>query len=183
MARGDDEFVEFARACSGRLQHAAYLLTGDRHRAEDAAQTVLVRTYAAWSRVRRDDAYVYAFRILANLITDQWRRPIKEYPTEILPDRTGHQDLAEDVVRRRSLIAALNLLTAKERAVIVMRHYLDLSEHDVARDLNISLGSVKSLNFRGLAKLRISLDPVQPTLVPTTTEQYRRSRRSHDDRP
>jgi RNA polymerase sigma-70 factor (sigma-E family) len=175
MPRGDDEFVEFARACSGRLQHAAYLLTGDRHRAEDAAQTVLVRTYAAWSRVRRDDAYAYARRILANLITDQWRRPIKEYPTEILPDQTGHQDLAEDVARRRSLIAALNLLTAKERAVIVMRHYLDLSEHDVARDLNISVGSVKSLNFRGLAKLRISLDPVQPTLVPTTTgttEQY-----------
>ena len=56
MARSDDDFAEFARASYGGLKHAAYLLTGDRHTAEDAAQTALVRTYAAWSRVRRDDA-------------------------------------------------------------------------------------------------------------------------------
>ena len=77
-ARSDAQFVEFATASSARLQHAAYLLTGDRHQAEDAAQAALVKTYAAWSRVSGDDAYAYARRVLVNLLTDRWRRPVKE---------------------------------------------------------------------------------------------------------
>ncbi|MEV7626859.1 sigma-70 family RNA polymerase sigma factor [Actinoplanes sp. NPDC089786] len=159
MARGDDEFVTFARASQARLQQAAYLLTGDRYQAEDAAQAALVKTYAAWSRVRRDDAYAYARRVLANLITDRWRRPVKEYATEVLPDRADPRDLAENVARKRALIAALRTLTEKERAVVVMRHYLDVSEADVARDLRLTLPSVKNLNLRGMAKLRAVLDP------------------------
>jgi RNA polymerase sigma-70 factor (sigma-E family) len=155
MARGDDDFVAFAQASSGRLQHAAYLLTGDRHDAEDAVQSALVRTYAAWSRVRRRDAYAYARAVLVNLVIDQWRRPIREYATEDLPDRPEPADLADDVARRGWLIAALDRLSPRERAVLVMRHYLDLPEADVARELNLSLGTVKSLNSRGLAKLRI----------------------------
>ncbi|MFC3505588.1 sigma factor [Micromonospora krabiensis] len=70
MGRGDDEFVEFARAASGRLVHAAFLMTGNHHQAEDAAQTALVRTYAAWSRVRHDDAYGYARTVLVNHLVD-----------------------------------------------------------------------------------------------------------------
>ncbi len=155
MARGDDDFVAFAQASSGRLQHAAYLLTGDRHDAEDAAQSALVKTYAAWSRVRRKDAYAYARQVLVNLVIDQWRRPIREYATEELPDRPVPADLADDVARRGWLIAALDRLSARERAVVVMRHYLDLPEADVARELDLSLGTVKSLNSRALAKLRI----------------------------
>src|ERR1051325_5751699 len=123
MARGDDEFAEFARAASGRLQHAAYLLTGNRHQAEDAAQAALVRTYAAWARVRRKDAYAYARTVLTNLVTDQWRRPLREYATEELPDRPRPDDVAEDVARREWLFGALAQLSAKERAVIVLRHY------------------------------------------------------------
>jgi RNA polymerase sigma-70 factor (sigma-E family) len=163
MARGDDEFVEFARVSQARLQHAAYLLTGDRHQAEDAAQTALVRTYAAWSRVRRDDAYSYARRVLANLVTDQWRRPMREYAAEVLPDSSTGRDLAEDVVRKRALFAALAELSAKERAVIVMRHYLDVSEADTARELRLTLSAVKNLNLRGMAKLRTALDPYAAT--------------------
>jgi DNA-directed RNA polymerase specialized sigma24 family protein len=74
MARGDEEFVEFAEASSAGLLHAAYLLTGNRHAAEDAALAALVRTYAAWPRVRRDDAFAYARRVLVNYVTDRWRR-------------------------------------------------------------------------------------------------------------
>lgn len=155
MARGDDDFVAFAQNSSGRLQHAAYLLTGDRHDAEDAAQAALVKTYAAWSRVRRKDAYAYARTVLVNLVIDQWRRPIREYATEELPDVPATADLAGDVARRGWLIAALDRLSARERAVVVMRHYLDLTEADVARELNLNVGTVKSLNSRALAKLRI----------------------------
>jgi RNA polymerase sigma-70 factor (sigma-E family) len=154
MARGDEEFVEFAESSSARLQRAAYLLTGDRYQAEEIAQATLVRVYAAWVRVRRGDPYAYARTVLANLITDQWRRPMREYATEVLPEREAPGDVADDVTRRRWLINALGALSAKERSVIVLRHLLDASEADVARDLNMSLGTVKSLNSRGLAKLR-----------------------------
>jgi RNA polymerase sigma-70 factor (sigma-E family) len=156
MARGDDEFVEFARASSARLQHVAFLLTGDRHDAEDAAQSALVRTYAAWKRVRQHDAYAYARTVLTNLVVDKWRRPFREYATEEMPDRPDRRDLADDIAGRRWLIAALDTLAPRERAVIVLRHYLDLPEAAVARELNLSLGTVKSLNSRGLAKLRVT---------------------------
>ncbi|BFU43570.1 SigE family RNA polymerase sigma factor [Krasilnikovia sp. MM14-A1004] len=163
MARGDDEFVEFATASSARLQHVAFLLTGDRHEAEDAAQAALVRTYAAWARVRRRDAYAYARTVLANLVTDKWRRPLREYATEQLPEGPVPRDLADDVTRRRWLIGALDVLSPRERAVIVLRHYVDLPEAEVARELNLSLGTVKSLNSRGLAKLRVTVvDPPVP---------------------
>jgi RNA polymerase sigma-70 factor (sigma-E family) len=155
--RGDDEFVEFARASSARLQRAAYLLTGDRHQAEDAAQAALVRVYAAWGRVRRKDPYAYARTVLANLVTDQWRRPIREYATEQMPERPLPHDLADDVTRRRWLIGALQALSPRERAVVVLRHFFDVTEVDVARELNLSLGTVKSLNSRALAKLRVSI--------------------------
>ena len=85
MGRADDEFAEFAQASYGGLRHAAWLLTGDRHAAEDAAQTALVRTYAAWSRVRRDDAYAYARKVLVNHVTDRWRRKLREYPAGDVP--------------------------------------------------------------------------------------------------
>src|SRR3954453_11397439 len=162
MASSDEEFAEFARAASGRLQHAAYLLTGNRHQAEDAAQTALVRTYAAWSRVRRKDAYAYARTVLTNLVTDQSRRPMREYATETMPDRVQPGDLSDDVARRHWLLDALGELSPKERAVIVLRHYLDVPEIDVAQELGLSLGTVKSLNFRALAKLRVSVAPQVP---------------------
>ncbi len=163
MARGDDEFVEFARASSGRLLHAAYLLTGDRHQAEDAAQAALVRTYAAWSRVRRKDAYAYTRTVLTNLVTDGWRRPLREYAAEFVPERPTPRDMADDVTRRQWLIDALGVLSARERVVIVLRYFFDMAEADVARELDLSLGTVKSLNSRGLAKLRVSADPPVPS--------------------
>jgi RNA polymerase sigma-70 factor (sigma-E family) len=155
MARRDEDFAEFARASYTGLRHAAYLLTGDRHTAEDAAQTALVRTYAAWSRVRRDDAYAYARKVLVNHVTDRWRRRLREYPTGDLPDNPGGPDLADEVALRQWVTGALAALTARERAVVVMRYLFDLPEAAVARDLGISVGTVKSTSSRALAKLRV----------------------------
>ncbi|PWR10614.1 SigE family RNA polymerase sigma factor [Micromonospora acroterricola] len=153
MGRGDAEFVEFARAASARLVHAAFLMTGDHHQAEDAAQTALVRTYASWSRIRDDDAYGYARRILVNHLVDGWRRPIREYPTEEVPEqRRG--DVADEVATRRWLTAILGALSPRERAIIVLRYYFDLPEAQVARELAISVGTVKSTSSRALEKLR-----------------------------
>ncbi|MET8311455.1 SigE family RNA polymerase sigma factor [Micromonospora sp. NPDC005173] len=153
MARGDAEFVEFARAASARLVHAAFLMTGDHHQAEDAAQTALVRTYASWSRVRDDDAYGYARRILVNHLVDGWRRPIREYPTDEVPEQR-RDDVADEVATRRWLTAVLGALSPRERAIVVLRYYFDLPEAQVARELAISVGTVKSTSSRALEKLR-----------------------------
>jgi RNA polymerase sigma-70 factor (sigma-E family) len=166
MSRGDQEFVEFVRGCSGRLLHAAYLLTGDRHHAEDAAQTALVRTYAAWSRVRRQDAYAYARAVLVNHVTDGWRRPVRERATATPPEPPPTADMADEVARQRWLVTALAGLTVRERSIVVLRHFFDLPEAEVARDLGISIGTVKSTTSRALTKLRVSLDPA--TAEPTT---------------
>jgi DNA-directed RNA polymerase specialized sigma24 family protein len=139
MARDDDEFREFAATAFHRLRRAAYLLTGHNQQAEDAAQTALVKTYAAWSCSRRDDPYAYARRVLANHVTDQWRRPIREHTGDEMPDRPVPRDMAEDVARQQWLLHALAALT------------------EVAAVLSIAVGSVKSLNSRGLKKLRVSV--------------------------
>lgn len=162
LARGDKEFAEFAQASYGGLRHAGYLLTGDRDVAEDAAQAALVRTYAAWSRVRRDDAFAYARRVLVNYLTDGWRRRLREYPASDLPEQQAAPDLADAVALRHWLTGALATLTVRERAVIVMRYLFDLPEATVARDLGITVGTVKSTSSRALAKLRVSTDPEIP---------------------
>ncbi|EWM13263.1 SigE family RNA polymerase sigma factor [Kutzneria sp. 744] len=155
MARGDVEFVEFVRASSARLQHAAYLLTGDRHQAEDDVQTVLVRVYTAWPRIRRQDPFAYARKVLANMVIDRWRRPIREDATEELPERPI-PDLADGVATQEWLLRALALLSPRERTIVVLRHFWDLSEADVAVELKVSVGTVKSTASRALAKMRMS---------------------------
>lgn len=165
MARDDDEFAEFARASYAGLRHAAWLLTGDRDTAEDAAQAALVRTYAAWSRVRHDDAYAYTRKVLVNLVTDKWRRRLREYPASELPHQPVTPDPADEVALRHWVTGALATLTARERAVVVMRYLFDLPEAAVARDLGITAGTVKSTSSRALAKLRVRAEediPAQP---------------------
>lgn len=161
MARGDVEFVEFVRASTARLQHAAYLLTGDRHQAEDDVQTVLVRVYTAWSRIRRQDPFAYARKVLANLVIDRWRRPIREDATEDVPEQAMPGDLADGVAVQEWLMRALAVLSARERTIVVLRHFWDLPEVDVAAELNVSVGTVKSTASRALAKMRVSAADVE----------------------
>ncbi|MBC6445598.1 SigE family RNA polymerase sigma factor [Actinokineospora xionganensis] len=156
MGRRDADFVEFVQAASGRLLHAAYLLTSDRHYAEDVVQTALARSYAAWSRIRDDDAYGYARRIMVNHVIDRWRRPVREHSTEEVPEQAVAGGEAV-VVEREWLMDMLDGLTARERAVVVLRHYFDLPEAAVATELNVSLGTVKSTNARALSKLRTTV--------------------------
>jgi RNA polymerase sigma-70 factor (sigma-E family) len=161
MARGDAEFVEFVRASSARLQRAAYLLTGDRHQAEDDVQTVLVRVYTAWSRIRRQDPFAYARKVLANLVIDRWRRPIREDATEELPEQAMPGDVADGVAVQEWLMRTLAVLSSRERAIVVLRHFWDLTEADVAAELNVSVGTVKSTASRALAKMRVSAEDVE----------------------
>ena len=156
MAR-DEDFDAFVTAACPRLRWSAYLLTGDHHLAEDLAQTALARTYSRWSRVRRDDALAYTRRVLVNLNIDRLRRrryhEVSEAhaPEVVAPDRP-----AEDAAVRAEVLDLLATLTDRERRVVVLRHYFDLSEAAVAAELGIAPGTVKSTLSRALGKLRVA---------------------------
>jgi RNA polymerase sigma-70 factor (sigma-E family) len=146
-------FTEWAAGCQRRLLRAAYLLTGDMHRAEDLVQEALTKVALRWSRLAEGNPTAYALRIIARDNVSWWRRR-RDVPTEGLPDgppggvaRTEPEIAL--VVRR-----ALGRLTPGQRAVLVLRHFEDLTERETAEVLGVSLGTVKSQNAAGLARLR-----------------------------
>ncbi len=159
---GHDGFDEFATAAWPRLLRSAYLLTGDHHLAEDLTQTALVRTYAHWRRVRRADALAYSRRVLVNLNIDRIRRrhgtfEVGEQLLETVPSRPDTR-----VDERDEAVRLLRTLTARERQVVVLRHYFDLSEAEVAHELGVAKGTVKSTLARALAKLRVTAEDGAP---------------------
>lgn len=153
------EFTEFVRASSGYLTRTAFLLTGSRDAASDLVQDALTRTYAAWWRVRRQDALGYTRRVLVNLNIDRWRRrgPATQEWCE-LPDRGDAEGRVDD---RDEVARMLASLAPQQRRVIVLRYVEDLSEAEVASCLGISVGAVKSACSRGLAVLRDRYTPVR----------------------
>ena len=159
---GNDGFDEFATAAWPRLRRSAYLLTGDHHLAEDLAQTALVRTYAHWRRVRRADALAYTRRVLVNLNIDRIRRKhgtfeVGDTLLETLPSRPDTR-----VDERDEAVRLLHTLTDRERRIVVLRHYFDLSEAEVAHELGVARGTVKSTLSRALAKLRVTAENGAP---------------------
>ncbi|WP_045303903.1 SigE family RNA polymerase sigma factor [Saccharothrix sp. ST-888] len=157
-AEDETEFREFVQGRWPSLVRTAYLLTGDRHYAEDVAQTALAKAYASWHRVRSSDnpdAYLRRILVTSNANRFRKRRPV-EFPTETLPDRPHHgeSDPSARLDQRQVLLAALAELPARQRAVVVLRYWEDLSEAEVAATLGCSAGTVKSQASKGLAKLR-----------------------------
>jgi RNA polymerase sigma-70 factor (sigma-E family) len=161
-------FADFVRACTSRLYRVASLLTGgDLARAEDLVAETLARVYLAWPRIRSGDAFGYSRRTLINLHNDWWRgfRRRAETLTDLVPEPAGDPGTARDhggqVVQRDSIIRSLRRLTARERSVVVLRYFLDLTEQQTAAELGISVGTVKSTNARALGKLRFSPDLIE----------------------
>jgi RNA polymerase sigma-70 factor (sigma-E family) len=149
------EFTEFVLGCQGKMVRLAELLTGDRGRAEDLAQDGFAKAYAAWGRIRGGDPAAYVRRCIINANTDWWRRRARlEQPSSQLPEGSDHIDLADAAVARDLVLRALSKLTGRERAVLALRFYLDLSEVQIAQELGISPGTVKSAASRALGKLR-----------------------------
>jgi RNA polymerase sigma-70 factor (sigma-E family) len=154
----DDGFRDFVRARLARLSRVAYLLTGDHHAAEDLVQTVLIKVAARWSRVsatRQPDAYVRKIVYHEHVSAWRRRRRLKEQSTARLPETAGRRDEADDAVRRLLLERALARLTPRQRAVIVLRYFEDLSELDAAAALGCSVGTVKSQTHHALGRLRV----------------------------
>ncbi len=153
-ADGDREFSVFAAARWPGLVRLAFGLTGDRWLAEDLAQATLARAYVAWRRVRRaDDPDAYLRRILVNTSNRRFRRRrVAEQPGD--PPETPVDGPADLVGERTALLAALRLLPPRQRAVIVLRYWSDLSDAQIAATLGCSAGTVRSQLSRALAKLR-----------------------------
>jgi RNA polymerase sigma-70 factor (sigma-E family) len=156
----DTEFIDFVTAQRTALLRMARLLTaGDESYAEDLVQTTLTRLYVHWPRLRRAGNPVgYARTSLTHAFVDEQRRAHRrrETPTETIADRPvpdADPDLA------RAVLAALADLAPRQRAVVVLRHFLDLDVAETARVLSCSPGTVKSQNAKALDRLRASLEP------------------------
>lgn len=153
------EFEAFMAASAPALARTAWLLCGDVHQADELAQQALVRTYLAWPRARERDPLAYTRRTLANLRIETWRRRRREVlvaPTD-LPEH-GDASAADHHADRDRLVRALASLTPRQRRIVVLRHFEGLTEREVAADLGISVGTVKSTASRSLARLREVLD-------------------------
>ncbi|WBB65139.1 SigE family RNA polymerase sigma factor [Micromonospora sp. WMMD812] len=151
----EEEFREFVAARSGALLRTAYLLTGDWPTAEDLLQTALTKTYLAWKRLGGIEAIEpYARRVMVNTSTSWWRRRWHgERPTEVLPELPAADEI-ERQLDRDVLWRHLSALPTRQRAVLVLRFYEDMSEAQTAALLGISTGTVKSQTSRALGTLR-----------------------------
>jgi len=151
----DLEFSEWMAARQGALVRTAYLLTGSQHAADDLVQTTLTKLYLAWDRISdRQHIDAYARRALVNEHRSTWRRTSRRL--EVLsdtPPEAGHEPAAYDG-EREAVWHFVQTLPPRQRAVIVLRYYEDLSEAEIADLLGISTGTVKSQSSRALASLR-----------------------------
>jgi len=139
------------------------VLTADPGLAEDLVQTALMRTHTRWPRLRGQDPFRYARRVITNANIDRWRRDRgRERLTAAVPERAA-ADVAAGVAERDAVLRALAGLTAQERRVVILRFLDDFSEADTAKALGMPLGTVKSVTHRAMAKLRENhhLDPTQ----------------------
>jgi RNA polymerase sigma-70 factor (sigma-E family) len=152
-------FTSYVRARQPMLLRTARSLTANPSDAEDLLQTALTKTYVAWERIedhRALDGYVR--RALLNTRTSQWRkRKVDEFTCDELPEpepALGAADPAEQQALHDAMWRAITKLPARQRAMVVLRYYEDLSEVQTAEVLGVSVGTVKSAVSRALGKLR-----------------------------
>jgi RNA polymerase sigma-70 factor (sigma-E family) len=155
----DEEFDAFFRARTRSLLRSAYLMTGDRHKAEDLVQETLARTHRAWHRIGPGgNPEAYARQVMYNLQISWWRR--RRVPESLygeMPERQVSRDHSGDTDTRLALRNALMGLTERQRAVIVMRYFEDRTEPEIADALGCRIGTVKSHAARALTALRAVL--------------------------
>ena len=160
--RGFEEFVAARRPA---LLRTAYLLTASHADAEDLVQTALINCVAVWKRIA-DRPEPYVRRVLARESVSRWRRRRwRETSVGAVPEGSTQE---QDVAGRLALREALGALPPRQRAVIVLRYYEDLTERDTASVLGIAVGTVKSQAREGLARLRQRLPDLESDDDPLT---------------
>jgi RNA polymerase sigma-70 factor (sigma-E family) len=168
---GREDFDGFVVTRSSRLLRTAFLLTHDWSLAEDLLQTALVKSWFAWGRLD-DDPEPYVRKILVNTYASWWRRRWRgETPTESLPESSA-ADPTGRIDDRDELWQALGRLPRRQRAVVVLRYFEDLSEAQIADTLGISSGTVKSQTSKALARLRLDPELRGPSSAGPEPEQH-----------
>jgi len=147
----EQEFTEWATGIERRLLRSAYLLTGDLHRAEDLVQEALVKVALRWDRLRGGNPTAYARTIVVRDHISWWRKRGRETP---VAETFGAAAVSTDPDTAMVVRRALERLTPGQRAVVVLRHFDDLSVEETAALLRIAPGTVKSQNAAALARLR-----------------------------
>jgi RNA polymerase sigma-70 factor (sigma-E family) len=151
-----EAYVEFASSASSRLMQTAMLLTTDRHLAEDLVQETLGKLYASWRKmanVSNPHAYARATLVNTYLSHRRWRCS-SEIPAETMPEQPG---AVTDLPLRLTLLDGLGRLAPKDRAVLVLRYWDDLTVEQTAHELGLTPGAVRNRSMRALAKLREDL--------------------------
>ena len=149
--RDAEQFAEFVSERSPHLLRAAWLLTGDWHLAQDLVQVSLEKSWPRWGRdVEHPEAYVRRV-MLTTYVSWRRRRWTGEVPTADLPEQVAQNALPD---LRMALLAALGTLSPRQRAVLVLRYFEDLSVDEAADALGCSVGTVKAHASRGLQQLR-----------------------------
>ncbi|MGW0415506.1 SigE family RNA polymerase sigma factor [Streptomyces collinus] len=171
----DEEFQSFMTGRWPRLMRTAFLLTGERHAAEDLVQSTLERVYVAWRRVgSADDPEAYVRRVMINAHARRHRRRLKEFlaPKDdagLVRDVADAGDRMAQADDRDALLEALAQLPARQREAVVLRYWEDLTETQTAEAMGCSVGTVKSNAAKGIAKLR-----ALPGLAETVTHGGRK---------
>ena len=153
MSEGPD-FTAFAQACQLRMVRAAYLICGDRHLAEDLTQTALIKVALRWSQLRDGQPEAYLRTILYRDAVSWWRRRRREVLVADPPEHRWADDDGERAQLRVIFARALARLTPRQRAILVLRFYEDLSEAQIANVMRIAVGTVKSQTAVALRRLR-----------------------------
>ena len=150
-------FEAFVGARRDALLRTAYLLAGDHYDAEDLVQAALIKVVPKWARIN-DNPEPYVRQVLARESVNRWRgRRWREVTTDVVPESMHH-----DSTDRIGLLEDLRRLSRRQRAVLVLRYFEDLTEADTAATLGISVGTVKSHARGALARLRDQQSGEQP---------------------
>ena len=170
--RGQADFATFVAARSASLARTAYLLTADRHSAEDLLQEALAAVASRWETVSAGgDPEPYVRRVLYTRAVDGWRR---KRPREVLSDRVPEvrgEDSSDATTRRLVLRDALARLTPRQRAVLVLRFYEDVTEVQTAALLGCSVSTVKSQTRHALSRLRVLAPELAESFGPSPTPE------------
>jgi RNA polymerase sigma-70 factor (sigma-E family) len=166
--RQSEEFSAFVRETGTQLHHAAMLLTGDHHLAEDLTQATYAKVFVRWRRVQAAESPVaYARTMLLNTFLSHRRlRRSTERPSDLADADTGPPAPGPAPELRIDLLAALAGLAPLDRAVVVLRYWEDRSVADTAADLGMSESAVRTRARRALLRLRPLIDPISERTLP-----------------
>ncbi|MDK9498837.1 SigE family RNA polymerase sigma factor [Streptomyces katrae] len=159
-----DHLTETYQAHYRSLLGLAALLLDDTASCEDVVQEAFIRVHSARNRVRdRDKTLAYLRQTVVNLSRSALRRRILglKLLSKPMPDMASAEEGAYDQLERDDLIRAMRGLQRRQREVLVLRYFADMTEVQVAETLGISLGSVKAYGSRGIAALRVAMEAAQ----------------------